>query len=407
MPSKSSLSVRLLVTLCSFAQDATCNNSITQFWGAYSPFFTQGTYAAPPYGCHIDQMNLLQRHGARFPIAGASPSIVSAIGKLQNVQNYTDPRLYFLKDFTYNLGEDVLVPFGAQQSFETGGLAFKRYEALISTINLPFVRASSKARVVDSANNWTAGFAAASFHVYNPTLSVILSESANDTLDDSQCTDAGDSDDETDAWLAVFAPNITPRLNHWAPGANVTDTDTYAILSMRPFHTPLLRTVHHPEFADFEYYMDLSKYYGTGYGAYLSRVQGVGYINELIARLTDTAVNDSTQTNGTLDASPAAFPLNRTLYADFSHDDEMVAVYSAMGLFNISSPLDPTKYAATWVASHLVPFSARMVVERLTGEPLEFCAQKDAPGICEVGAFVESQTYARSGGDGDWQKCYA
>lgn len=39
----------------------------------------------------------------------------SAVEKIQSVQNYTDPRLDFLHTFTYNLGTDNLIPFGAAQ----------------------------------------------------------------------------------------------------------------------------------------------------------------------------------------------------------------------------------------------------------------------------------------------------
>ena len=72
------------------------------------------------------------------------------------------------------------------------------------------------------------------------------------------------------------------------------------------------------------------------YGNPLGRVQGVGYVNELLARLTQTPVRDHTQTNRTLDGAPATFPLNRTLYADFSHDNQMAAIYAALGLFCMS-----------------------------------------------------------------------
>ncbi|KAE9382877.1 hypothetical protein BT96DRAFT_1009926 [Gymnopus androsaceus JB14] len=41
---------------------------------------------------------------------------------------------------------------------------------------------------------------------------------------------------------------------------------------------------------EFEYEMDLDKYCGTGYGQALGLVEGVGYINELIARLTSAPV---------------------------------------------------------------------------------------------------------------------
>ncbi|KAJ6485453.1 acid phosphatase [Mycena vitilis] len=405
-----------ILSTCSLASEvfASRMTDIERLWGAYSPFFDAGTYVAPPDGCHIDQV---QRHGARFPTSGAATTIVSAISKLQGVQNYTDARLDFLKTFTYSLGVADLVPFGAQQSFEAGESAFERYADLITQDTLPFVRASSSARVVDTADNWTAGFAAGSHHVYHPQLSVILPENGNDTLDNSGCPNAGNSDKQTDTWLAAFAPNTTARLNSWAPAANLTDAETYALISMCPFHTvaslvpggqlklsPFCALFSDAEYAAFEYSMDLDKYYGTGYGALLGRVQGVGYINELLARLMDTPVNDTTQTNTTLTSNPVTFPLNRTFYADFSHDNQMTAIYSAMGLFPQANPLDPTHpVPRTWVASLLVPFSARMVVERLKcGTRTPF-----GTGICDLKAFVESQEYARSGGEGEWQMCFS
>ena len=57
----------------------------------------------------------LQRHGARFPTSGAAKRIQTAIGKLQSVDNYTDSILSFLTNYTYDLGQDVLVPLGAAQ----------------------------------------------------------------------------------------------------------------------------------------------------------------------------------------------------------------------------------------------------------------------------------------------------
>jgi hypothetical protein len=149
-------------------------------------------------------------------------------------------------------------------------------------------------------------------------------------------------------------------------------------------------------------------------------VQGVGYINELISRLTGKPVLDETQTNRTLDSSPKTFPLNRTLYADFSHDNQMIAIYASLGLFKQPQPLslispDPCR---TWLASHLVPFSAQLVTEKIKCgkqefvrmlvsdaiQPLEFCGKGD--GLCTVDAFVKSQGYARENGRGDFQKCF-
>ena len=158
------------------------------------------------------------------------------------------------------------------------------------------------------------------------------------------------------------------------------------------------------------------------YGQKLGPVQGVGYINELIARLTGKQVKDETQTNRTLDSSPATFPLDRTIYADFSHDDQMVAIYSAVGLFQQKDSLpttsdDPNR---TWRVSRMVPFAGRMVTEKLKCsrgdfvrvfvgdalQPLDFCGA-DSSGLCSLDDFVKSQSYARENGKGDFQKCFS
>lgn len=150
-------------------------------------------------------------------------------------------------------------------------------------------------------------------------------------------------------------------------------------------------------------------------------------MNELLSRLTGKPVQDHTQTNNTLDSSPITFPLDRTIYVDFSHDNTMAAMYAAIGLFRQSDLLDPSHPDPhrTWVASRLVPFSGRMVTEKVTCnlgrhgggykeyvrvlvndgvQPLLFCG--GSHGLCSLDAFVQSQGYARSDGAGDFDKCY-
>ena len=150
-------------------------------------------------------------------------------------------------------------------------------------------------------------------------------------------------------------------------------------------------------------------------------MQGVGYVNELLARLTGTPVLLGTQVNTTLDTDPSTFPLDRALYADFTHDNQMAAIYAALGLFAQHAPLDPTAPdpRRTWITSELTPFSARMVVERLVCagtphvrvlvndalQPLEFCGG-DRDGLCTLAEFVASQAYARGNGLGDFARCF-
>lgn len=195
----------------------------------------------------------------------------------------------------------------------------------------------------------------------------------------------------------------------------------------------------------------IDHFFGS-YGAPLGAIQGVGYINELIGRLTNTPVHHGPQTNSTLLSSPETFPLNRVMYVDFSHDNLIIAVFTSMGLFNqTDGPLDTTKITKhrTWITSKMVPFSGHMTVERLscTARPrhssrpstglresvtrdedgddgdeegeegeyvrvfvndakqsLRFCGA-DNSGMCRLEEFVRSQEYARNDGFGDFAAC--
>ncbi|KAF8627927.1 hypothetical protein AX17_006082 [Amanita inopinata Kibby_2008] len=351
--------------------------------------------------------------------------------------------MLFLSDYQYDLGTDQLVPFGADHARYTGAEAFERYRDLLMVgdgkgeRDVPFVRASGKQRVIDSATNWTLGFAQASQNAYIPKLNVVLNEKANDTLDNSQCPNAGDADLQVDEWVATYAHPIAQRLSTLAPGSNLTAADIYGLMLICPFESvahlsqsPFCSLFTPSEFSQFEYAFDLDKYYGTGYGQPLGRVQGVGYVNELLARLEGREVRDGTQTNRTLDGERETFPLDRKVYVDFSHDNQLVAIYGAVGLFPQYRALDPLNpdRGRDWVAARMVPFSARMVVERLVcqvdgeGEyvrifvndalqPLKFCGAdadegEEGDGLCELGAFVKSQKYARHNGEGDWEACF-
>ena len=67
--------------------------------------------------------------------------------------------------------------------------------------------------------------------------------------------------------------------------------------------------------------LDLYFWYGSSFGSPLARVQGIGYVQELVARLTHTpiAVHNSS-TNATLDDNEATFPLGQALYVDATHE---------------------------------------------------------------------------------------
>lgn len=337
----------------------------------------------------------------------------------------------------------------------------------------------------------------------------------NNTLKNNQCPNHSEkpADLAQELYLQEFAPPIVARLNDQAPGSTLQIEDILPLMSLCSFESlykyasyavmnnrrtnGTYRYKTSPwcsvfrsgqwdgdvgdgsggEWEGFEYLKDLEKFYNTGWapffykhswllidlspGNFYGRPQGIGWINELIARLTNNPVNDTTQTNHTVVTNNATFPLNRTMYADFTHDNEMIAIFAAMGIFRQPSTastgqkgklqmlmedgrvwkgeMDPRNPDPdrVWIASKLVPFAARMVVERLScpapqpqlkhsshskrEEPPSVEAVRvlvnDAvvrvpgcggvlEGICTMEEFLESQAYARNQGEGEWEKCF-
>lgn len=187
----------------------------------------------------------------------------------------------------------------------------------------------------------------------------------------------------------------------------------------------------------------------------------VGYVNELLSRLTGDrsyVLADQTQVNQTLARSQWTFPIGANapaIFADFSHDNEITSILAAIGLKKPAAPLAASGPSAdqVWVTSEIVSFSGRLVTERLscggddfvrffivrrsvllvccsrsstslTSSPRpppppsssrrsqndqlqipSFCAGADSQtGLCPLEAFVESQSYARASGNGDYLK---
>ena len=114
------------------------------------------------------------------------------------------------------------------------------------------------------------GFAAASRHTYNPSISQFLSEAVNNTLNDD-CPLSPTGLEQAHTWLSVFAPPIVARLAKDAPGAKLTNEDVHRLLALCPFETmanqrpsPFCGLFSDEEFRAMEYYGDLEKYYKTG-----------------------------------------------------------------------------------------------------------------------------------------------
>lgn len=106
------------------------NQSIFKMMGFLSPYAPSPGFGVDEYpipeGADIVQVQMLSRHGSRYPTGGSEVAVLgekiaNASGKL-----VAKDSLAFLNDWKYQLGYEILVPKGRQELFDSGKQACPR-----------------------------------------------------------------------------------------------------------------------------------------------------------------------------------------------------------------------------------------------------------------------------------------
>lgn len=396
-----------------------------------------------PSGCEVTFVSVLSRHGARDPTARKSALYADLIDRIHESVSDYGTGFEWLEDYEYSLGADQLSRFGQQQLVDLGSSFYERYESLAGEYE-PFTRAAGSERVIESAKNFTQGLYENLERDEEDAIDEILiipeTDGFNNTLNHGTCQKFEDGPPselgtrKQNIWKKLWVPSVRDRLDEKLPGANFTLEEVIYMMDLCPFETvantnaeksDFCKLFSQEEWRNYDYFESLDKWYGYGQGNSLGAAQGIGFVNELIARMTGEPVKDSTTINSTLDNSPKTFPLDRKLYADFSHDNTMSSIYAALGLYNttadipVDHPIPPEKaggYSSAWT----VPFAGRMFVEKMTcGNadeelvrilindrviPLPNC-RADSLGRCRLSDWLDSLSFAREGGN--WHECFS
>ncbi|KAJ5465038.1 Histidine phosphatase superfamilyclade-2 [Penicillium daleae] len=410
-----------------------CFSGISHRWGQYSPYFSladAGVSNTVPEKCDVTFVQVLSRHGARYPTASKSKKYKALIKAIQANATAFQGKAAFLKSYNYTLGSDDLTTFGERQMVSSGIKFYQSYKKALTRDHVPFIRSSDSSRVVESGRFFIQGFQqsklqdrAADHTQANATINVVISEDtgANNTLNHNTCPAFEAStlgDDVSENYTSIIAPSMAQRIQSNLPGVTLTNDEVIYLMDMCAYDTiattpdasqvsSFCALFTEAEWSQYNYLQSLGKYYGYGAGNPLGPTQ------------------DDTTTNHTIDAPGAAsFPVNRTLYADFTHDNGMIPIFFAMGLYNGTAPLPQDHiqseaqadgYSAAWT----VPFAARAYIEMMQCScsaeplvrvlvndrvvPLHGC-NADKLGRCRRSDFVRALSFARSGGD--WASCY-
>ncbi|KAF8214171.1 phosphoglycerate mutase-like protein [Mycena galopus ATCC 62051] len=421
-------------------------------WGNLSPWYSVGRNAfgvdsgpETPETCRVTGLHFLHRHGARYPTAYASyggPANFSSRLHAAADKWTASGDLAFMNEWTYKLGEEVLTPFGRQQLFDLGVSMRLKYGFLLKNFTesntIPVFRTESQDRMLASAMNFAIGFFGYPFEgQYQQSITIEAGGFNNTLAPYKTCPNTGDvlkadrGRDFVAKWADVYLKSAVKRLRPQMVGYELSVEDVYVLQQMCAYETVALgyskfcELFTEDEWDGFNYSLDLFFWYNSGPGFALARPLGIGYVQELVARLTHTPIaSHNSSTNGTLDDSPVTFPLGQSLYVDATHEVVVLYVLAALNLTTLAAagPLPATHIPKkrSYRVSELAPFATnvqfqllectslpgpqiRIIVNDgvvpLTG--VEGCeAQKD--GMCAVDTFVAAQKKIIGATDWEW-----
>ncbi|KAM0203771.1 hypothetical protein ACHAPQ_001199 [Fusarium lateritium] len=355
------------------------NRSIFQMMGYLSPYSPSTGFGVDEYpipkGAEIVQVQMLSRHGARYPTPGAN---VAKLGeRLANASATfkASDSLEFLNDWKYELGKAILVPRGRQELFESGVLHSYMYGSLYNPQSKLIVRTTTQDRMLKSAENWMAGFFGLEW-TNNATIEVIIEAPGfnNSLAGGLNCPNSAKADYVTPVatWYEKYLKDATDRFNDVTEGFTWTPADVWAAQNMCPYETVaygfsmFCDLFTYEEWEHFGYSIDLGFSSGAGFHSPVGRATGLGYQQEVMARLKNHTLGYSgSQINTTLDSMEETFPLNQSLYFDFSHDTNIISILAAFGLRQFAEELPTDRYPGDhqFVVSKLTPFGARLDIE--------------------------------------------
>lgn len=393
-------------------QGNTNNGNIFHLMGQLSPYFPNpvgfGVHEYPlPPGANITTANLLSRHGSRYPTGDSSVSDFGS--KIENItQNGTatwSGGLSFLNTWQYTLGAEILVPKGREELFDSGVLFYYNYGHLYNTSTKLVARTTTQDRMLKSAEYFMAGFFGLEW-TQNVTLETIIEQSGfnNSLAGYYQCNNSNTyvSEGGTNAsivWENVYLADATKRFRALSGDYNWTVADSYNAQTLCPYETIAYGYSNwcdlftYEEWQGFEYSLDLQFQGGYGFLSPTGRGVGIGYVEELYARMQGHLYNlapGATNVNRTLDTMESTFPLNQSLYMDFSHDVNIYAILTAFGMTQFNDQL--ANYTITpnrnVTISHITPFGARVVWEQIT-TPQPLKAQRPTGANATMSDFYD------------------
>ncbi|KAH8929993.1 phosphoglycerate mutase-like protein [Atractiella rhizophila] len=388
------------------AKDSNASSTfdIAKHWGNLSPFYSvpqsfpgsesvENASPSIPHACKLKQVHILHRHGARYPTSYSGPEnfALKLARHLPNLKTSGD--LSFLPSWRYTLGAEILTPFGRNQLFQLGVGMRQKYGYMLSQGseeerkgNKLVFRTTSQDRMLKSALNFAAGFWGIPFEEQYDQLAMIEAPGFNCTLAPYKtCGHATDRvsklyERPLQEWIGIYLKDARNRLQSMTEGMEWTTQDVFDAQTVCPYEVVALGASSfcsiftEEEWRGFDYAWDIYFWYATGHGAPTSAAVGIGWVQELVSRLTKEPIQTHNSSTNATYHTPQLFPLNQPIYVDATHDSVFPPILTALNftLFSRGGPLPsthiPPPEKRSYVTTRVAPFAANLQIQVMTCE---------------------------------------
>lgn len=350
--------------------------NVINFLGGSAPYKQNpgfGISTDIPDQCTVEQVQLLSRHGERYPSVGSGARLEKIMRKFEAHNGTFHGPLSFLNDYTYfvsdpSLYEKETTPFNSEGFFagtstaERHGMYFRsKYKSLYtSNSSHPslVVFTTNSGRVHLTAKNFARGFLQDQYSDANVKYVILEEDSkmgANSLTPSYACRpylDDDSPDDIVDQYDDSYLGQIRQRLLKDNQGLSLSESDVERLFLWCAYEinvrglSPFCSLFTNEEYIRYSYLVDLDAYYNNGPGSKYTKGVGASYWQLSLRYLQQKS------------------PLQKVLLS-FTHDTDIEIFLASIGLTD-AAPL-PTSHVAfpnPYVHLSIVPQGARVYLEK-------------------------------------------
>ncbi|ODV82206.1 putative acid phosphatase precursor [Suhomyces tanzawaensis NRRL Y-17324] len=346
--------------------------NILRYLGGAGPYIQRQGYGIStdvPEQCTLEQVQLLSRHGERYPSNSVGKKLEAIYKKFKSYNGTFTGDFGFLNDYTYfvdnsDLYEKETSPKNSDSNFAgttdalKHGAAFRRKYGSLFNENETFpVFSSNSGRCFQTGVFFTRGFFGDDYEDDKVTYVVVDEDKkmgANSLTPRAACASYNDtSSSEVKKLDTTYLKNIITRFQKFAPGLNLTQGDVSNLFQWCAYElnvrgsSPFCDLFSNEEFIQYSYGTDVSNYYANGAGNNLTAVIGSTLLNASLTLLKDNSSSNK-------------------VWLSFTHDTDLEIFHSALGLLEPKEdlPTDYIPFPYPYLHSSIVPQGARIYTEK-------------------------------------------